>query len=76
MLEASCGVYVSHATVWRTLCRGGFTMKKITRVSAERSAAKRAEYVTRIGAYRAEQLVFVDESSIDRRTTYRGHAWS
>lgn len=29
MLEASCGVYVSRATVWRTLCRGGFTMKKV-----------------------------------------------
>ncbi|KAI5981113.1 hypothetical protein EDD15DRAFT_2184676 [Pisolithus albus] len=30
MLEASCGIYVSRATVWRTLCRGGFTMKKVS----------------------------------------------
>ncbi|KAI6033566.1 hypothetical protein BKA83DRAFT_4044741, partial [Pisolithus microcarpus] len=30
MLEASCGVYVSRATVWRTLCRGGFMMKKVS----------------------------------------------
>lgn len=51
-------------------------MKKITRVSAERSAVKRIEYLARIGAYRAEQLVFVDESSADRPTTYRGRAWS
>ncbi len=29
-----------------------------------------------IGQYTAEQLVFVDESSVDRRTTYRGNAWS
>ncbi|KIK24914.1 hypothetical protein PISMIDRAFT_97722, partial [Pisolithus microcarpus 441] len=48
----------------------------ITRVSAERSAVKRIEYLARIGAYRAEQLVFVDESSADRPTTYRGRAWS
>ncbi|KIK93042.1 hypothetical protein PAXRUDRAFT_42827, partial [Paxillus rubicundulus Ve08.2h10] len=28
MLQASCGMEVSCATVWRTLCRYGFTMKK------------------------------------------------
>lgn len=26
--------------------------------------------------YRADQLVFVDESSCDRRTSYRGKAWA
>ncbi|KIK24913.1 hypothetical protein PISMIDRAFT_97690, partial [Pisolithus microcarpus 441] len=30
MLEASCGVNVSRATVWRTLSRSGFTMKKVS----------------------------------------------
>lgn len=49
---------------------------QVSRVAAERSAQKRLEYVTRIGEYQAEQLVFVDESSVDRRTTYRGRAWS
>jgi len=76
MLQATCGTDISRATVWRTLCRYGFTMKKITRIAVERSAQKRLEYLTRIGAYTAEQLVFVDESSVDRRTTYRGRAWS
>lgn len=51
-------------------------MFQITRVAAERSAQKRLEYVARIGEYSAEQLIFVDESSVDRRTTYRGQAWS
>jgi len=32
--------------------------------------------MARIGTYHAEQLVFVDESSVDRRTTYRNQAWS
>lgn len=49
---------------------------QITRIAAERSAEKRLDYLTRIGKYAAEQLVFVDESSVDRRTTYRGRAWS
>jgi len=51
-------------------------MTKITRVAAERSARKRLEYLARIGQYQAGQLVFVDESSVDHRTTYRGRAWS
>ncbi|KIO10437.1 hypothetical protein M404DRAFT_129600, partial [Pisolithus tinctorius Marx 270] len=48
----------------------------ITRVAAEHSAQKRLEYIARIGKYELEQLVFVDESSVDRRTTYHGRAWS
>jgi hypothetical protein len=50
---------------------------KLTHVAIERSAQKRAEYVYKIGLYyTADQLVFVDESSFDRRTTYRGKAWA
>jgi hypothetical protein len=47
----------------------------MSRVAVERSAQARFEYLARIGTYRADQLVFVDESSVDRRTTYRGRAW-
>lgn len=49
---------------------------QITKVAAERSAEKRLDYLDRISKYHPSQLVFVDESSVDRRTTYRGHAWS
>jgi len=43
----------------------------------ERNADKRADYLYRIGLlYQAEQLVFVDKSSCDRRTTYRRKAWA
>jgi hypothetical protein len=94
MLVATCGVNVSRTTVWRTLRRAGFTMKKVStstiykdvnrdvsvsqvsRIAVERSAQKRLDYFARISAYQAHQLVFVDESSVDRRTTYRGRAWS
>ncbi|KIJ04708.1 hypothetical protein PAXINDRAFT_24918, partial [Paxillus involutus ATCC 200175] len=30
MLATSCGVDVSRATIWRTLRRAGFTMKKVS----------------------------------------------
>jgi hypothetical protein len=49
---------------------------QLSRISIERSAEKRLEYNARISQYDAEQLVFVDESSVDRRTSYRGRAWS
>ncbi|KAI0262505.1 hypothetical protein BGY98DRAFT_899212, partial [Russula aff. rugulosa BPL654] len=61
-LATTCGVKVSDATVWRTLRRAGFTMKKVTRVAIEHSAEKRSQYIARISAYRPDQLVFVDES--------------
>ena len=49
---------------------------QLSRVAIERSAEKRAEFGVRIGTYEAEQLIFVDESAVDRRTTYRGRAWA
>jgi hypothetical protein len=52
------------------------TCLQITRIAIERSAEKRSEYIARISGYQPEQLVFVDESSVDRRTSYRGSAWS
>jgi hypothetical protein len=51
-------------------------IRQITKVAAERSIVEREKYLDRVCHYRAEQLVFVDESSVDRRTTYRGRAWS
>lgn len=50
---------------------------QLTRVAIERSTIKRAEFVYTIGMqFSASQLVFVDESACDRRTTYRGRAWA
>lgn len=48
----------------------------MTKTAIERSISKRLDYVARIGMYRGDQIVFVDESSVDRRTPYRGRAWS
>jgi hypothetical protein len=86
MLVVTQGVQVSKSTIWRRLKAGGFTLKKVCHIiqdtttnlsnAAERSAEKRLEYFVRISQYTASQLIFVDESSVDRRTTYRGRAWS
>ncbi|KAJ7216207.1 hypothetical protein B0H12DRAFT_990952, partial [Mycena haematopus] len=65
-LGAICGAEASQATIWRTLRRQGYRMKKITRKAIERSVRKRAQYTFKIGVtYTPEQLVFVDESAAD-----------
>ncbi|KAF7337735.1 DDE family endonuclease [Mycena sanguinolenta] len=76
-LAETCGRYVSLSTIWRALKRSGYTMMKLTRKAIERSALKRARYTFHVGLYYLPyQLVFVDESSCDRRTSYRGKAWA
>ena len=91
-LQDTCGTSVSIATIWRTLMKGGYSMKKVcilfycqyqltmilqlTRTAIERSEEKRKDFAARIGVYDPSQLVFVDESAVDRRTTYRGRAWA
>ena len=43
----------------------------------ERSETKRLQYTYHMGLmYLPEQLVFVDESSFDRRTSYHGRAYA
>ena len=49
---------------------------QLSRITIERSAEKRSAFAARIGTYEAGQLVFVDESAVDRCTTYRGRAWA
>jgi hypothetical protein len=49
-------------------------MKKM---AIERNPGKRANYIAKIGfSYTAEQLVFVDESSCNRHTTYRSMGYA
>jgi len=77
LIEERCGTEVSELTIWRTLRRCGFTMKKLTREALERSAAKRSSFRYTWGTkYTPQQTVFVDESSFDRRTSIRNRAWA
>lgn len=69
-------VYATYSTISRTLKARGFSRKKLTIPAREQDDNVRAEYLARIRQYSPDQLVFVDESSCDRRTGRRAYGWA
>ncbi|KAJ7116723.1 hypothetical protein C8R44DRAFT_584617, partial [Mycena epipterygia] len=64
------------STIWRTLNRTGFTMKKITKHAIEHNEGDRRSYKFSYGrTCQPETTVFVDESSFDRCTVIRNRGW-
>lgn len=49
---------------------------QITKLAIERNQELRAQFLYDVGIFSADQFVFVDESSIDRRTTQRHYGWA
>ncbi len=50
---------------------------QLTKIAIERNELKREDFRQHMAlTYIPDQLVFVDESACDRRTTYRGCAWA
>jgi hypothetical protein len=76
-LEENRGVSVDTSTVYRTLRRRGFTLKKNNFVASERVEEDRARYQIEVAEnYHPEQLVFVDECAVNRLTARRPRGWA
>ncbi|KIJ46833.1 hypothetical protein M422DRAFT_226531 [Sphaerobolus stellatus SS14] len=75
-LRVQHGIILGLATIWKTLTSLGLTRKKLSKAAAERNEADRARSRFQIGAESPERLVFVDESRVDLRTTYRLNGWA
>ena len=59
------------------LLRRGFTLKKNVFVAKEQVEQDRIRYMVDISQnYHPDQLVFVDESAMNRLTTRRNQGWS
>jgi hypothetical protein len=52
------------------------TMFQISKTAAECNEHARAHFCFEIGAESPEQLIFIDESCIDIRITYRIYGWA
>lgn len=75
-LREFCGIDASEVSVWRALRKMGYTRKKIMRLAIERNELFRDRFILTIGQYSPEQLVFIDESAVDRRTPHRAYGWA
>ncbi|KAF9258122.1 hypothetical protein L218DRAFT_877869 [Marasmius fiardii PR-910] len=89
-LSTRLGLTPSLSPIWLTLKREGYSLKKVLRTlilpvpspqppkaAIERNEDRRVEFMNYVGHnLQAEQLVFVDGSSFDRRTPYRRRGWA
>ena len=76
-LEENRGVSVDVSTIYRTLRRRGFALKKNSFIASERVEESRAKYQIEVAQnYHPEQLVFVDECAVNRLTTRRPRGWA
>jgi transposase len=64
------------STVCRTLKRLNQTHKRNERVCEERDDKVRADWRSRLCEYKANQIIFVDESAVNERTKDRRWGWS
>lgn len=61
-------VVVVESTIWRGLKRLGWNRKIAIRIARQRCQPLRDEWMTRLGGWRADQLVFLDEIAACART--------
>ena len=66
----------SQPTISRALTRARFSRKQIRSVAAERNEKLRLNWKRRISEYRPEQLVFLDESTYNKKASRRRTGWS
>lgn len=64
------------STISRTLKRINWTSKVKRRVAAQRNQELRSAWIERLSDFKAQQLVFIDESSSDERTGRRRNGWA
>ena len=68
MLFDEYGLIVDESTVWRVLHRLGWSHKRMRKVASQRNAFLRASWFAALGDWRADQLLFLDESAACERT--------
>lgn len=70
------GVYVSIATICKTLKRMGCCRRVIRHVAKQRSDQLRAHFMAEMSAYDPEMFIWIDESGCDKRNAMRKYAYT
>ena len=69
-------VWVDRSTISRSLKRLDSTRKQMQTVAAQRDPELRDDWLRRLCGWRADQLIFVDESAAMERTALRKWGWA
>ncbi|KAI9148659.1 hypothetical protein HJFPF1_08368 [Paramyrothecium foliicola] len=75
-LYKRCGVSVSQSAISRTLKAMRWSTKNARRIAQQRDDTLRAYYSWKVSHYRADQLIFVDESGCDKKAGQRKRGWA
>jgi hypothetical protein len=70
------GINVSISTVHQLLQRNNWTQKSLKLVSRDRSELIRKEYLYKMSGYKADDLVFLDESIFNEKMGWRKKAYA
>lgn len=68
MLFDDYDLIVDESTVWRALHRLGWSRKRMRRTASQRNAHLRDSWFAALADWRADQLIFLDESAANERT--------
>ena len=76
LLKIQQGASVTVATIWRSLCGAGYSMKKVSISALEQNEDACCQYLltVRLG-FSAKQLVFVDKFACNQITVHWLYAW-
>ena len=75
-LRDEYGVDCSKWTVGRVIKRLNLTYKRVGIINIRRDEALRASFMARMAEYTAEQVICLDESAANERTSDRKYGWS
>ncbi|PWI63957.1 hypothetical protein PCL_01923 [Purpureocillium lilacinum] len=75
-IRSNYDVDVSLSTITRLLQAAGWTRKNSSRVGEQQNPMLRDLYLYKLTTCKSFQLIFIDESGQNRRTSHRSRAWA
>ena len=71
LMEHNRFVSVHFSTIHRELERAGMSLKKLRKIAQERDEDVRVDFMWRVAWYAPDEMVWIDETSKDERTSFR-----
>ena len=69
-------ILVDEVTVWRALHRFGWSRENMWKIAKQRNQDFRNRWMVQLGGWRADQLIFLDESAANERTGMKSFVYT